>query len=309
MSKMKDTKEWTVNAPWGRVAMISWGDAANSPVLLVHGYADTAATFIPLVKELPNDHYYVAFDMPGHGKSDPFPPGVVATQLSIVEVIRLVVDDMRWESFVYIAHSMGAVIGLFYNYVYPDRISKMVLLDPGPPLSMYYFIHYNPKEVYHYIYNRYYDDYKRYNSNTPKLYSYEDAVNLTVSNRNLTTDQTEVLLSRALVPVGDMYRFSMEPRMKFILNIPVSEKTLHKVVARNTQPTLLLEASRNNIVEPAKSFVRTIFEKCQGLPNYWKIRIKGGHDFHITDPAVVAKHVKRFLNGKICVASNKKCKL
>ena len=47
------------------LSVVSWGDPANPPVLLVHGYMDSAATFILLVDQLPDTFYYVGFDMPG----------------------------------------------------------------------------------------------------------------------------------------------------------------------------------------------------------------------------------------------------
>lgn len=45
--------------------MVSWGDPKNPPVLLVHGFMDSAATFALLVEQLPDTYYYVAFDIPG----------------------------------------------------------------------------------------------------------------------------------------------------------------------------------------------------------------------------------------------------
>lgn len=47
------------------ISVVSWGGPSNPPVLLVHGYMDSAATFILLVDQLPDTFYYVSFDMPG----------------------------------------------------------------------------------------------------------------------------------------------------------------------------------------------------------------------------------------------------
>jgi hypothetical protein len=44
---------------------ISWGDPGRPPVLMIHGFMDSAATFIPLVENLPDKYYYVSFDFPG----------------------------------------------------------------------------------------------------------------------------------------------------------------------------------------------------------------------------------------------------
>lgn len=57
----------------------------------------------------PNDLFLLFVS--GHGKSDPFPKGILVTQLHIVEVIRRVVEHMQWKKFILMAHSMGCVIG------------------------------------------------------------------------------------------------------------------------------------------------------------------------------------------------------
>ncbi|KAJ8705510.1 hypothetical protein PYW08_012556 [Mythimna loreyi] len=122
----KVTKEWTVDATWGKIAMISWGNPANPPILLVHGFMDSAATFILLVEQLPDTFYYVAFDMPGHGKSDPFLPGPIVSHLAIVETVRIIVKHMNWTKFAYLSHSMGFSIGILYNHLFPGKIVKMI---------------------------------------------------------------------------------------------------------------------------------------------------------------------------------------
>lgn len=60
-------------------SVVSWGNPAGEPVLLVHGYQDSVATFIPLLQMLPDKYYYVGFDLPGHGRSDDFPVGKYLT--------------------------------------------------------------------------------------------------------------------------------------------------------------------------------------------------------------------------------------
>lgn len=47
----------------------------------------------------------------GHGKSEPFPPGLLISQLHIVDVIKKVTEHLKWKTFDFMAHSMGCVIG------------------------------------------------------------------------------------------------------------------------------------------------------------------------------------------------------
>ena len=54
------------------IAVYRWGDPATQPyVLVVHGWSDYALRFLPLIDALRDAGYaVVAFDQPGHGRSD-----------------------------------------------------------------------------------------------------------------------------------------------------------------------------------------------------------------------------------------------
>lgn len=296
----KEMNEWYLSTPWGKLAMVSWGKVTNSPILLVHGYMDTAATFINLIDQLPDDYYYVGFDMPGHGKSEPFPSGPLISQLHIVEVIRRVILHLKWKSFTYIAHSMGCVIGMFYNHLYPGKITKFVHIDPGPPISMFYYVHHQPKFWFQYMYKDYYDHYERYNSERSRLYTTDEAINLVARNRELSEEQAETVLSRALIPKGnDKFKLSWEPRVKKIATIPVSEETLYTVMTKYQVPTLVVEVSNSPVAQATKEFVQNIMEKCKDiLPNYFHVKVEGSHDVHITNPELIKEHLAKFLMRK-----------
>ncbi|CAH2101422.1 unnamed protein product [Euphydryas editha] len=105
---MKVLNEWFFDAQWGKIALISWGNQKGMPVLLVHGRQDSAATFLPLLEYLPDDHYYVALDMPGHGKSDQLPIGITLSRFFGVFVMDLTIQHLKWTEFICIGHSMGA---------------------------------------------------------------------------------------------------------------------------------------------------------------------------------------------------------
>ncbi|RVE49055.1 hypothetical protein evm_006301 [Chilo suppressalis] len=103
-------KEWFIEAPWGRMCIVAWGECSSPPVLLCHGAIDSAACFRPLVKLLPKDFYYIALELPGHGKSDRYPPGMMVNAYDLVYAITVVVRHFRWDSFRLIAHSLGTVV-------------------------------------------------------------------------------------------------------------------------------------------------------------------------------------------------------
>ncbi|XP_041968431.1 serine hydrolase-like protein [Aricia agestis] len=184
---------------------VSWGSSRDPGVLLVHGYMDSAATFIPLVRLLPREHYYVAIDMPGHGSSDPFPVGPVVSHAHQLEAARRVVEHLGWTSFIFVSHSVGFIIGVLYNVVYPGRVTRMVHLDPVPPLTAYCYHHYHLTVWFAFTHEEYYEN--QWDLQRNKTFCYEDAVNSVMRKRKVNREQAEVLLSRGLVNAGEaMYR-------------------------------------------------------------------------------------------------------
>ncbi|GBP36221.1 Serine hydrolase-like protein [Eumeta japonica] len=244
----KIMEERYFKAPWGKVAMVSWGKPSGVPVLLVHGHMDTAATFIPLLEYLPDNYYYVGLDLPGHGKSDYFPAGVMPNQLHFIETLQLAIEHLRWERFIYISHSMGAILGIYFNAVYPGQISKIVNLDPGPPIYWFAFSK-NLSMWFEALYNNYYENLNRITNENPKLHTHESAKRAVIRNRNLTEKQAEIILSRSIIPVDEeKIRLSWDVKMKHIGQPPLSKDFLFILMTNNSPPTLNLMAQGQEYV-------------------------------------------------------------
>ncbi|CAH2062368.1 unnamed protein product, partial [Iphiclides podalirius] len=196
----KVLKEWFLKAPWGKIALISWGDPNGEPVLLVHGRQDSVSTFIPLLELLPDTYHYVAMDIPGNGLSDPLPIGLKLTRIFPVVVIEMVAEHMNWREFIYIAHSMGTELGLFYNAVYPGNLKRCIYLDGAPAIQRLLMTDY--AAYYKTFYLDYYDNYDSINTDD-RVYSRRDAVRAVMKARSLTSDQAELILTRNLKKIGD----------------------------------------------------------------------------------------------------------
>ncbi|XP_039762212.1 serine hydrolase-like protein [Pararge aegeria] len=293
-----ESKEWCVKAPWGNIACVSWGIPQNRPVLMVHGYMDTAATFIPIVKHLPDDYFYLAVDLPGHGRSDPFPIGLLISHVHQVEAIRRVVEYFKWDKFVYMTHSVGFAIGILFNFFYPFKILKMVNLDPVPPLSTYCFHEYSPMLWYQYQYDDYYENYSRWENHRNKQYTYDQALDLLVRSRKLSREQSAVVMSRVLIPLGDgMYRLSWEPTMKKVVGVAVTEDMLSSIVTKNAPPMLNIVASVDETITIfKKNGVRLMNRFKKSIPNFFVLNVTGSHDIHITNPESFVDDIVEFLN-------------
>ncbi|XP_049883470.1 serine hydrolase-like protein [Pectinophora gossypiella] len=291
-------KEWFMQAPWGKLALISWGSPVGEPVLLVHGRQDSAATFVPLLGLLPNEYHYVAFDLPGHGKSDPFPVGVMLSRFHFVIALDVVVKHLQWKSFVYLSHSMGGEIGLYYNAVRPNHITKFLFLDIGPALQN---LIYKPYQSFYTIYDKYYSNYNSMN-NDDRVYSKRKALDAVLKARGLTEDLAELVLSRNLREIGqDVYRLSWDKRLKNLTHLNLPNEFCLKLYT-NIPPTLFVEATSSVKKHASLEVGRMIEEMRKKVKNFEYRIVEGTHDVHLTNPERIASDVTAFLKREFAVS-------
>ena len=118
--------------PWGAIRGIQFGNInSSSKFICVHGWQDNGGLFGPLLTKLPQENHYIAVDLIGHGLSDHLPAGLPYNFLNYVYALQYVVNEMNLteSKFNLIGHSMGGNVAGLYTSIYPELISKLILLD------------------------------------------------------------------------------------------------------------------------------------------------------------------------------------
>src|SRR3954462_10790253 len=80
------------------------------PVLLIHGYGDTADGWRRVVPGLLKDHRVVAIDMPPFGRSGPPPKGKLLDFYG--DFFPTLLDELELETTTVIGHSLGGAVSL-----------------------------------------------------------------------------------------------------------------------------------------------------------------------------------------------------
>lgn len=99
----------------------------GEPVLLLHGYPQSASCWRHQITALSAGHHVVAPDWPGFGRSDP--PSSPPTYDNEVERIERFVNELGWQRFNLCAHDYGGFIGLGYAIRRPERVLRLALLN------------------------------------------------------------------------------------------------------------------------------------------------------------------------------------
>ena len=127
-------REIDIRLPHLRFAARCWGPENGIPFIGMHGWLDNAATYdhiAPLLPELK----LVSLDFHGHGFSDHLPPGIAYHFADSVDLMFRVADQLGWEKFNLIGHSMGAAVAALMGGVIPERIQNMILIEGLGPFS------------------------------------------------------------------------------------------------------------------------------------------------------------------------------
>src|SRR4051812_3645961 len=101
----------------------------GSPVLLIHGYGDTADGWRRVVAGLLKDHTVVAIDMPPFGRSAPPPKGKLLDFYS--EFFPTLLDQLELKRTTVIGHSLGGAVALRLAIENPDRVERLGLVAPA----------------------------------------------------------------------------------------------------------------------------------------------------------------------------------
>jgi len=106
---------------------------AASTVLLIHGVTASHLSW-PFVAERLDGVRVIAPDLRGRGRSNGLvgSAGLAAHARDMVAVL----DALGVERAVVVGHSMGAFVALVLGDLYPERVSRVVLVDGGLPLDL-----------------------------------------------------------------------------------------------------------------------------------------------------------------------------
>ncbi len=115
----------------------TWGNPDARPVVCLHGVTGHGARFRKLAEERLGSRRVLAPDLRGHGRSDWEPPWRLET---FVDDVLGMLDAVGVQQADWIGHSFGGRLVLELAASHPERLERVVLLDPAvwvpPPVAL-----------------------------------------------------------------------------------------------------------------------------------------------------------------------------
>ena len=99
------------------------------PILLVHGITSSSRTWKSVMGRLAENHMVIAPDLLGHGRSSK-PQGDYSLG-AYASGMRDLLVALDVPKATVVGHSLGGGIAMQFGYQFPDRVSRLVLVDSG----------------------------------------------------------------------------------------------------------------------------------------------------------------------------------
>lgn len=279
---MRAISERRFQASGQSLAALFW-QGQGEPVLALHGWLDNAASFTPLARHLPAP--MLALDFSGHGHSEHRPPDLATHLVDHVRDVLEVAEQMGWQRFVLVGHSMGAGVASLFAATYPERVSHLVLLEGlGPPAT-------DADDVAPTL-RKAIDQIRGLPAKRKPVYSDpEQAVAARQSALGgLEEHSARLLCERGLVAVEGGWTWRTDIRLRITSSLRLTEQQVEGFVRRIAAPTLLV------LGEQGLGGDGRFAHREAWVPSLTRVDLPGRHHLHMDDPAPVAAAINAFLN-------------
>lgn len=252
------------------LAAEQWGDPNGVPTFALHGWLDNAATFnrlAPLLGEL----NLVALDFAGHGLSDHRPAGVHYHPLLDIQDVLAVADQLGWERFNLIGHSMGAGISSELAGLFPERVLRAVMIDGflatgGADAAQR--VDGNREALQQMLSAR---------SKRPPVYaSVDDMIRRVTQATDQSWAAAAELVSRGHKRVDGGFTWRTDPRIRFNTPLRMPAEQIDELMRRSTSPALLITADSGD-----RWYLDGLEDRRAAHPNLKVARMAGPHHIHL----------------------------
>ncbi|MFJ1338591.1 alpha/beta hydrolase [Pseudomonas caricapapayae] len=245
-----------------------FGPVDGVPVIALHGWLDNANSFARLAPKLYGLRI-LALDLAGHGHSEHRPAGAGYALWDYAHDVLRAAEQMGWERFALIGHSLGAIISVVLAGSLPERVTRLALIDGViPPTS-------GPQDAAERM-GMALQAQLRLDSKRKAVHpTLDQAIQARMKGLvAVSREAAELLAQRGLMPVPGGYSWRSDSRLTLPSPTRLSEGQALSFVQRVACPATLVVAAdgmlaRHNELLEQLPFARTV------LP--------GGHHLHVND--------------------------
>ena len=126
-SKFELSKRF-VNLPNGNLlSYAEFGPSSGPPAMFIHGFTDSALTWLPLIPHFPSDRRLILVDLRGHGASSQPETGYRLEDLA--GDMALFISAMKLDGVDLVGHSLGSLVAQRVAQELPTIVNRLALIS------------------------------------------------------------------------------------------------------------------------------------------------------------------------------------
>jgi pimeloyl-ACP methyl ester carboxylesterase len=128
-----------------------WTAGHGTPLILLHGYAETSLMWKPIIPVLAERFTVIAPDLPGIGDSD-IPADGLDMKRAAIRIHQLA-KSLGVQKAEVVGHDIGLMVAYAYAAQFPTEVTKLVLMDAFLPGVEGWEAVYNNPHIWHFRFN------------------------------------------------------------------------------------------------------------------------------------------------------------
>ncbi|MBI6899341.1 alpha/beta hydrolase [Pseudomonas putida] len=259
-----------------------FGPADGLPVIALHGWLDNANSFARLAPQL-NGLRIVALDLAGHGYSEHRPVGAGYALADYAHDVLRVAEQLGWERFGLLGHSLGAIISVQLAGALPERVSHLALIDGVIPPTL------SEQDAAERLGLALQAQLRLEGKRKSVYATLEEGVEARMKGMvAVSREAAELLAQRGLMPVPGGYSWRSDSRLTLPSPTRLNQDQAMAFVKRIACPACLVVAADGMLARHTQLLEQLPFEQ---------VTLPGGHHLHLNDAegaALVADCFNRF---------------
>ncbi|MFD2166413.1 alpha/beta fold hydrolase [Thalassotalea euphylliae] len=261
---------------------VACGDPHLPPVLLLHGWLDNAASFLPLLPELKPGRY-IAIDWPGHGFSSHRSSDAHYHFIDWVYDLLKLFEHNQWQQIDIIGHSMGGMIASAFAAAFPEKVRSLALIDSiglvaGEAES-------TTTQLRKGLLSRISNQSKQKNRH-PNLAS---AIKARVAVSDLTLEAATLIVKRGIMQQGSDFIWRSDSRLRNTSPYRLTLAQAKQLMADVTSPVCVIRGEKG--YDMVKQGIDVFSSVITDITIH---ELPGGHHLHMEHPGAVAAKIHDF---------------
>lgn len=270
-----------------RLHYADWGNESAPSLILIHGGLDHCRSWDAIATELQPHFHIMAPDLRGHGDSEWAKGSSYSLTDHVYDLTRLMhFADVQHATIV--GHSLGGMISLAYSGTYPERVSRLAVLDGA-------FLSGARGTPIHEQMSRWIGQLDRISQHEASAFRTieEAAQRLSARNKKLTAGQALHLARHGVRQDADgLYRWKFDHYQRARAPYRLSPRDYIALWSRITCPTLLMWGDESFLPDPEAAGLLAHFKSAELQ------KIAGaGHWLHHDRLDLVLASLRRFLGA------------